>query len=1466
MRSMGNSKQEQFVQLVETNSPCRGIAVLFMLAAARLTPQGIITTVAGTDFSFPSSPMSAINAPIGYTSAVLVDANGNTYISDSDNCLILRMDRSGILQVVAGNGIRGFSGDGGPATNASLNAPSGLAFDDQGNLLIADTGNDRIRLLTSNGVITTFLGPPDIQNPSSIVVGAGRTFIATGSAVMRLDGAKLTTVLLTDSAARLALSKQGELFVSVSAANEVLKIAANGTLITVIVGNIPVFGQSVAYAIAGYSGDGGPGTSAQLNRPAGIALDDGGNLFIADQGNDVIRKLTPEGIITTAFGSHTEGFSGDGGLAASASFNSPEDLAFDAQGNLYVADSANYRIREVGRSGGISTVAGSGAYRFSGDGSPAVTATFNRLEALTVDSTGTLYIADTYNQRIRKVTKDGIITTFAGTGEAGFSGDDGAATSAQLNYPLGVAVDNVGNVFIADYSNSRIRKVTPLGVITTVAGTGSFDYSGDNGPAKGASLNKPDAVAVDAANNLFIADSGNFRIREVSPAGIISTFAGTGHQGILGDGVPATSADFYSLSDITVGPAGDVYILDFGLLRRVTADGVITTIAGGSFDGVFADALGNVYVADAGENVIRKVGPSGLAITVAGSGKPGLSGDGGPATEALLDAPVAVALDKLGNVFIADFHNNRIREVFISPPQVQVSPSQLQFNAASGGEIPPVQTVSLVSGVAGLASGLTGLTFSALTSASWLRVSPSSGASPRLLEVTVDPTNLPPNTYTGAIAIAAPDAVPAISSVSVTFIVAAGQAPGLAVDTRNLSFSFPKQGTKRSQPVTVSNSGGGILHFAANAGSSGNWLSVSPASGQALPSAPVTLTVIADPAGLGPGTYNGSLSIAGDGDTQKLPVVMTVSNLGQVVLLSQSGLSFTGISLGGVVPPQTFAVRNIGSGVVPWTVSTSLLSGGQNWLQVTPASGSSDAAQSPPSVTVSVSAAGLAEGIYYGLVQVNAPAAANSPQVVTVFLRVLPPGSDAAAVVQPGSMLFTSVTGGESPGSQTLSVYNITANSKSFHAAVSAADPGLNIVALPSDATLDPQQPTQIVLQPFTSGLASGVHSATVTLQFSDGRVQRVNVQVIVSNTGGGSSTTSGNARNAVSRAADATSCTPTKLLPALISLADLIELPTGLPVKLGVYVKDDCGTPVQTGSVTAHFSNGDSPATLIALNDSGLWEGQWLTQNGALSKATVKLHAENAGLTGDQQVSANLLALQQPPAFDQSGISAAFGGSAYAAIAPGSVITIYGTQLAADSAMPAGSPLPGSWLGTQAFISGGNNVLLPLPLYYVSPGQINAIVPYEVQTNTPLELLVQRGTTASQPVSVNVAPAGPALYGGPGAITDYPSNGGANYDVTTSAPAHAGDTLVLFCLGLGAVSPDVTDGGLPVALSQVSGAQVQIGSQTATAVFAGLTSQFPGLYQVNVVVPANTGTGGVVPLAITVAGQTSPPIMIAIQ
>lgn len=309
---------------------------------------------------------------------------------------------------------------------------------------------------------------------------------------------------------------------------------------------------------AGYNGDGIPATTAQLNGVQGLAFDGTGNLYVADISNNRIRKITMStGLISTIAGTGTGGYNGDGMLATAAQINIPSALNFDNNGDLYFTDRSNHRIRKITTSTGIiSTVAGTGTGGYNGDGILATAAQLNNPNEVSFDASGNLYIADWLNNRVRKVDKStGIISTIAGTGTAGYNGDGIAATAAQINGPCGIIFDNTGNIYIAEYGGARVRKINiGTGNISTIAGTGSFGYNGDGIPATTAQLAGCAYIKFDAAENMFIGEGSNQRVREViKSTGNITTIAGTGTAGYNGDGIAATTAQlnfpFYILFD-----------------------------------------------------------------------------------------------------------------------------------------------------------------------------------------------------------------------------------------------------------------------------------------------------------------------------------------------------------------------------------------------------------------------------------------------------------------------------------------------------------------------------------------------------------------------------------------------------------------------------------------------------------------------------------------------------------------------------------------------------------------------------------------------------------------------------------------------------------------------------------------------------------------------------------------------------
>ena len=314
----------------------------------------------------------------------------------------------------------------------------------------------------------------------------------------------------------------------------------------------------------GYTGDGGPATNAQLNVPYDVAIDAAGNIYFVEELNNIIRKVNTSGITSTVAGSGSTGFSGDGGPATAATFFQPTAVAIDGIGNLYIADKYNNRIRKVDTAGMITTIAGTGIFGFGGDGGPATAAQFASPGGLNVDAAGNVFVADAGNNRIRKIAPGGTVTTVAGNGTGGFAGDGSAATMANLFSPNSVCVDAAGNLYISDGSNQRIRKVNTAGIISTFAGNGVGGYGGDAGPATLCQLLNPDGIETDNLGNIYIADASNHRIRKIDTSGFIVTVAGTGSGMFGGDGGPAVVAQLYSPTGLAVDYAGNIFIADLG--------------------------------------------------------------------------------------------------------------------------------------------------------------------------------------------------------------------------------------------------------------------------------------------------------------------------------------------------------------------------------------------------------------------------------------------------------------------------------------------------------------------------------------------------------------------------------------------------------------------------------------------------------------------------------------------------------------------------------------------------------------------------------------------------------------------------------------------------------------------------------------------------------------------------------------
>ena len=685
---------------------------------------------------------------MGYISGVAI-YGGNIYMSLQAYSVVVKMDPLGNLTLVAGNGSAGYSGDLSSATTAQLNNPWGIAFDAFGNLYIADSGNNRVRkVAVSTGVISTLLGGGNItlSQPTGVAADvSGNIYIAdTGNNLVRKYSNGVTTTV--------AGAVSGGIAQYSGVATQTLLSEPTGVAVDAS-GNLYIadYGNNLVRKVT----SGALTSPLTVSGPVGIAVDAAGDFFVTAWGSDVVGEYTVGGVSSIVAGNQNFGYTGDAGTAVNAELNSPSGVAIDPSGNVYIADYNNYVLREV-TSGIINTVAGTiySVPSAVGDNGPATSGLLFNPTYTATGPAGELYIVDSNHNTVRKVL-NGVITTVAGTGAPGYSGDNSLATGAQLNSPWGVAVDASGNLYISDSGNNVIRKVTN-GIITTFAGNTAATAIGDGGAATLAKLSGPAGIALDAAGNLYIADFGNSRVREVGATSlIINTVAGNGTAGYNGDGIVPTTAELNGPVDVKLDPLGNLYIADqTNNLIRIVSGGVINTFAGlasnaasmapGGFggdggpatsallngpSGIALNAVsGAVYIADTSNNVIREVS-GGVINTIAGTGTPAYGGDGGPAASASVNYPAGVGVGPGGQIFIADSGNNLIRAMnlvcnYSVTPAIQA--------AASGGNFSiNVQTASYcswtISGLPAWATVPAGLSNTGPLSVS-LVVAPDAGA------------------------------------------------------------------------------------------------------------------------------------------------------------------------------------------------------------------------------------------------------------------------------------------------------------------------------------------------------------------------------------------------------------------------------------------------------------------------------------------------------------------------------------------------------------------------------------------------------------------------------------------------------------------------------------------------------------------------------------------------------------------
>jgi hypothetical protein len=672
----------------------------------KITPAGVVTTLAGQATGLGGADGARSAAQFYIPHGVALDSATNLYVADTQNHTIRKITPAGVVTTVAGSAGNHGNMDGVGLGAAQFNSPIGLSVDRTGNLYVGDTANQTIRKVTASAAVTTLAGQVGVtgsangtgsgalfNGPSGTAVdSAGNVYVADGvnRTIRKITSGGAVTILAasprlqgTNDGVGSAARFNQPASVAVDSANNVYVVDSGGQTVRKITSG------GVVTTLAGTGGlsgtNDGVGSAARFVNPQGVAVDNAGNVYVSDSGNHTIRMVTPGGVVTTLVGSPKQSGSLDGTNGV-ARFSTPRGIAVDSATNVYVADSGNSTIRKlthVGIDWVVTTLAGSAGQHGNMDGTNGA-ARFHGPDGVAVDSAGNVYAVDRSNDDIRKITPAGVVTTFAGVpGQTGSA--DGTGAAAEFHQPVGVAVDSSTNIYVADFQNSTVRKITPAGtnwVVTTLAGTAGMTGTND-GTGSAARFSQPFGIAADTAHNVYVTDGSNFTIRKITPGGVVTTLAGkAGQQGIL-DGA-GSAARFSGLDGLGADTAGNLYVADGYSIRKVTSAGVVTTLAGcpsggctngiGSADGVgtvarFAlpsgvavDGAGSIYVADTYNNTIRKLtlaGTDWMVTTLGGSTGQASAADG-VGSDARFNYPSGVAVDGAGNLYVADSSENRI--------------------------------------------------------------------------------------------------------------------------------------------------------------------------------------------------------------------------------------------------------------------------------------------------------------------------------------------------------------------------------------------------------------------------------------------------------------------------------------------------------------------------------------------------------------------------------------------------------------------------------------------------------------------------------------------------------------------------------------------------------------------------------------------------------------------------------------
>ncbi len=926
----------------------------------KIDSYGTITTIVGNGtaaFSGDGGP--AAQAQLSFPTGVFVGPNG-IYIADWGNARIRRIDPQGNMSTVAGNGVIGYSGDRGPAVAATLNEPRNIVVAG-GALFIADSGNHRIRRVTlADGTINTFAG--------------------TGTAGFSGDSGPAASAQLSFPQA-ISFGSDGALYIADTDNNRVRRVIgaleAGGSSLGLSSPQLTTTAPAGAAALPAYS-IGVTSSDAALSFSAAAKTTSGGNwLSVATPATVTPAALA---VVIDPSGLAPGNYSGSVTVTALSAGNGPQELSV----RLLVAPAA---AQSAADGGTIITVAGTGVRGFSGDGGAATAAALNQPHGITVgvlpDFSVNLFLSDTFNHRIRRVNLDtGQIDTVAGRGLAGYQLEtEGAlATVATLNIPAGVALSAEGEIFVADLNNNRLRRVDRVNRITTYAGTGAPGYTGE-GNAIEKNLFLPISVVSAPDGSRYVVDRNNHRVRRIDQNGTISTVAGSGESGFGGDGGPATEARLSYPTGLALGLDGSLYVADWlnHRIRQVDPNGIIRTVAGTGVAGFTGDGpalesqlneplalalTGNfLYFTDSKNHRLRRLDlADGTLTTVAGTGTPGFAGDSGPALRARLNTPQAIAVGPDGSVYVADTGNDRVRRIIFSNPAAVTEASRLQLSSAQVAFAGVAGQAGLTSQTIALTSTGAQLEFSGVAAGapSWLRLGSSSGRTPANLILSASAEGLVAGTYRVTVTFTSATAANSAQSLQVVFTVAAPPTV-LTASPDSVEFSAVQgAGDPVAQVVrvTASRAAAGLV-IQVSGGAS--WVQVERTAG----AEPWELTIRCRPTGLAAGFYATTISVTGTNVAVplSLPITLRVNPAPVAVMLAFDPPSLQFRALTESAPPASQRVQlATTAGTASYSVSATSF---RNWLGVStvPVSPRPGA---PATIEVRMNSVDLGPGSYEG--------------------------------------------------------------------------------------------------------------------------------------------------------------------------------------------------------------------------------------------------------------------------------------------------------------------------------------------------------------------------------------------------------------------------------------------------------------------------------------------------------------------